>query len=47
MMDISDDEAEILGQKDYGSEGKRKREFVLGCIFGSICIVYGTYVFVI
>ena len=47
MLEVSQANTAMAIAKDYGSESKRKNEFIVGIILGVICVAYAVFVFVI
>ena len=47
VMEVSDKDQDVVANKTYVSESRRKKEFVASAIFGVFCCVYAVYVFVL
>ena len=47
MLEVTQANTAMAIAKDYGSEKKRKNEFIVGIILGLICVAYSIFVFVI
>ncbi len=47
VMEVSDKDQDVVANKTYVSESRRKKEFIASAIFGVFCCVCAVYVFVL